>query len=172
MNFDMWEEISSRAGAVLNYGIVQKEQLQNSRLARFIAAVPFLAGCDKPLETSFSHLITFLVSFDESAKDLYFHKPQDNEDIYSRLAPLLWFSGGDRQILGCCRDLLALCMVSNYIMDAEKDHAVGKYNPVGKGEWDGKAISDRLSESVRTSLTPDISDFYSIEEALKGAWQN
>lgn len=172
MEFEQWEEISSRARVVLNYGVKQKEWLEKSRMARFITAIPFLAGCKKPLETSFTHLVIYLVSLDESAKEIYFHKPHDNDDIYSRLRPLLCFYGGNREILRCCKDLMALCMVSNYKRDAETDRAIGKYNPLDEGGWDGDALIKDLTERIEKTITPEITEFYTPQEALRGYWQN
>jgi hypothetical protein len=172
MNSGQWEEVSGRARAVLNYGIVQKEWLQTSRMARFIAAIPFIAGCGKAPSTSFSHLIIYLISLDESARDIFFHSPQDDTDIYSRLQPLSCYPGGNPEILQTCRDLLALCMISNYRRDAEEDTAVGKYNPIANGIWDGDALIKELTEKINKTIIPEISEFYTVQEALRGAWQD
>jgi hypothetical protein len=167
-----WEKVASRARAILNYGMVQKEWLEKSRMAQFIAAVPFLAGCDKALETSFTNLLIYLVSLDESARDIFLHKPEDDADIYSRLRPLLSFSGGDPAVLQCCKDLLALCMISNYKKDAEEDEAKGKYNPFIEGSWNETELIKELTEKIDKSITPEISEFYTIQEALRGLWQD
>lgn len=172
MKNGQWEEVSSRARAVLNYGVAQKEWLEKSRMARFITAIPFLAGCDKPIETSFTHLIIYLVSLDESARELYFHKPHDDGDIYSRLKPLLCFSGGDQEILQCCKDLMALCMVSNYKRDAKTDQELGKYNPLNNGQWNGDALIEDLSGRINKTITPEIAEYYTLQEALRGYWQD
>ncbi|MEA1973536.1 MAG: hypothetical protein U9N34_09655, partial [Candidatus Cloacimonadota bacterium] len=119
MTNEQWENVLSRAGAVLNFGIEKKEQVKNSKMAKLIAATPFLAGCDKAIETSFSHLLIYLMSLDESAKDIYFHKPEDDADIYLRLFPISNFLGGKKEIIQCCMDLKALCMLSNYKKDTE-----------------------------------------------------
>lgn len=172
MKNEQWEEVSSRARAVLNYGVAQKEWLEKSRMARFITAIPFIAECKKPLETSFSHLIIYLVSLDESAKEIYFHKPHDDGDIYSRLRPLLCCYGGDQDILWCCKDLLALCMISNYKRDAADDREIGKYNPLNNNGWDGDALIEDLSTRIQNKITPEIAEFYTLQEALRGYWQD
>ena len=172
MKPEVWEKLSSRARAVLNYGIAQKGWLEQSRMPRFIAAVPFLAGCDMPLETAFSHLMIYLVALDESAKDIYFHKPHDDEHIYNRLNPVFSFSGGDQKILQCCKDLMALCMVSNYKKDMENDIKRGKYNPLNSGVWDGDALIKELIQRIETNITPEISAFYTPQEALRGYWRD
>lgn len=171
MTKEQWETVSSRARVVLNYGVAQTERLEKSRIARFIAAVPFLAGCGKATATSFAHLLVYLAALDDSAKELFFHTEEDDGDLYARLAPVFNFCGGDAELLRCCRDLLALCMVSNYRKDAEEDRALGKYNPVNSGAWDADALIEELTESIGQRITPEIAAFYTVEEALRGYWQ-
>ena len=170
MNDELWENLLSRAGAVFNFGIEQKQKLKNNRMARLIAAIPFLAGCDKALETSFSHLSVYLMSLDESTKDIYFHKPVDDEDIYSRLFPISSFFGGNREIIECCIDIIALCMLSNYKKDAEEDLAIGKYNPISLNKWKYETISSELINNIEKTMTEEIEKIYTINDAVEGYW--
>ena len=170
MTNEQWDYVLSRAGAVLNFGIEKKEQVENSKMAKLIAAVPYLAGCNKAVETSFSHLIIYLMSVDESAKDIYFHKPEDNGDIYSRLIPISDFTDGNKEIILCCMDLITLCMISNYKKDAESDKLIGKYNPISSGEWDYKTMSEKLILNIDKNITTEISDIYTKEDGLNGFW--
>jgi hypothetical protein len=170
MTKEQWETVSSRVRVILNYGIVQTQWLEENRLARFIAAVPFLAQCEKAMETSFSHLLIYLASVDGSVKQIFFHKPEDDEEIYARLSPILNFRGGNEVTLQCCKDLLTLTMISNYQRDADSDKAVGKYNPINAEVWDAPLLTEKLEESIQTSMTPDVAAFYTIEEALRGYW--
>ena len=169
---EQWESILNRAGTAFNFGIEKKEQLKSSRMAKLIAATPFLAGCNKAAETAFSHLTIYLMSLDESVNDIFFHKPEDDGDLYSRLIPISSFSGGDKAIIQCCMDLTALCMLSNYNKDTEKDKAAGKYNPINAGKWDYEPMSRPLIESIERTITPDISAVYTVQDALKAYWKN
>lgn len=171
MTKEQWETVSSRARAILNYGIAQTEWLQGCRMARFIAAVPFVAECGKATETSFAHLLVYLASLDGSAKQIFFHKPEDDEDLYARLTPILSFYGGNEATLLCCQDLLALSMVSNYKRDADSDKTMGKYNPLNARAWDAASIIGKLEKSIQKNITPEISEFYTMEEALRGYWK-
>ena len=172
MTNEQWENILSRAAAVFNFGIEKKEELKSSRMAKLIAATPFLAGCNKAAEISFSHLSIYILSLDESAKDIYFHKPEDDEDIYSRLFPISGFSGGNREIIKCCMDLMALCMLSNYKKDSEKDKLIGKYNPINNGKWNYETISAKLIENIDKSITTEILNIYTKEDSLKAYWKS
>ena len=167
-----WEAVYSRAKVAFNYGIEKSERLNNNPLAKLIVATPFLAHCDKPLETAFSHLAIYLLSLDETAKYVYFHKPEDDADYYSRLKPILNFSGGDQDILDCSRDLITLCMIANYRKDAESDRLMGKYNPINEAGWNYDVISEKLIRNIRETITPEIENIYTITVAEKGYWQN
>ena len=170
MTNEQWENVLSRAGVVLNFGIEKKEQVKNSKMAKLIAATPFLAGCNKVEETSFSHLIIYLMSIDESAKDIFFHKEEDNCDLYSRLFLISSFSGGNKEIIQCCMDLIALCMLSNYNKNYEEDKLIGKYNPINKSDWDYETMSKILIEKIDKYKTSEILTVYTKEDALKGYW--
>lgn len=166
-----WEKVSSRVRAVFNFGVEKSEWLDECKMARLIASVPFIAGCDKAEETSFTHLAVYMMSIDDSTKEIYFHKTEDNTDLYSRLQPISNFKGGDKKVIQCCMDLIALCMISNYNKDAEADKAIGKYNPVDAGAWDHGAVSEKLIQDIMNNITPEISEIYSVDDALKAYWK-
>ena len=171
MEQDSWEKISGRIKAVFNFGIEKSEWLKTSKMARFIAEIPYLAGCKKAEETAFSHLAIYIMSIEESSKDIFFHKPEDDDDILLRLAPISNFVGGDRVIIDCCMALISLCMISNYRKDQENDKKIGKYNPLGEGKWDYEKLSSELMQTVEKNLTPEIEKYYTAEDTVRGFWQ-
>lgn len=170
MTEEQWSKLTGRAGAVLNYGVEEKEWLKGSRMARLIGETPYLAGCRKAEETAFTHLMVYLIAMHESARDVYLHKLEDDRDLYSRLAPLSNFVGGDASTLECCIDLMCLCMLSNYHKDSEEDRTLGKYNPINEANWDYQVESERLIKKIKPTMTPEIASVYTVEEALRGFW--
>lgn len=170
MTGEQWSNITGRAGAVLNYGIKEKEWLKSSKMARLIAEVPYLAGCDKPETTAFSHLMIYLIAMHESAKDVFLHKRDDDNDLYTRLFPISNFIGGDTSIIQCCLDLMGLCMLSNYKNSADEDRKLGKYNPINANQWNYATESEKLLKKVNQTMTPEIAAVYAVEDALKGYW--
>jgi len=171
MTEKQWDAVSSRVGAINNFGIEKKAWLQSNQLARLIAAVPFLAGCKKSMETSLSHLSIYVMALDESVKDVFFHSEEDDEDIYSRLFPISGFLGGDESIIQCCLDLMALTMISNYNNDMESDKSIGKYNPLSSGKWDYTHTTEELKKKINSTITPEIAEIYSVDTALRGIWK-
>ena len=172
MTKEQWQKVSSRVRTVFNFGIKQTEWLEGCKMAKLIAAIPYLAGCKRAEETSFTHLSVYVMSNDESVKEIYFHKPGDDEDVYSRLSPGNNFIGGDQKIIQCCMDLIALNMISNYNKDSDNDLTIGKYNPVAEGRWNYSELSQKLIQSIKVNISPEISAFYDVEDALRGLWQN
>lgn len=171
MTEELWSTLAGRAGAVLNYGIEEKEWLKNSKMARLITATPFLAGCEKAEETAFSHLMIYLIASHESGKSIFFHKPADDGDTHTRLFPISNFLGGDTVLIQCCLDLIALTMIAGYRKDAEEDKKSGKYNPVAEGKWDYSLESEKLIRRIKENSTTEIEAFYTVEDALKGYWK-
>jgi hypothetical protein len=172
MTEEQWSDLAGRAGAVLNLGIKEKAWLKHSKMARLIAATPFLAACEKAKATAFSHLILYLVAMDESARNIYFHSPADDGDVYTRLFPIGSFMGGDPGVIRCFLDLTALTMLAGYKKDAGEDRRWGKYNPLNEGKWDYDAMSEQLIERIRENSRPEIEAIYTVEDALKGYWRS
>ncbi|MBI9106385.1 MAG: hypothetical protein JEZ04_06520 [Spirochaetales bacterium] len=172
MTKEQWVKVSSRVRTVFNFGIKQTEWLENCKMARLIAAVPYLSGCDKAEETSYTHLSVYIMSIDDSAKEIYFHKPEDDEDLYSRLLPISNFKGGDEKVIQCCMNLIALNMISNYNNGADEDLAIGKYNPVAEGKWSYPELSEKIIKNIEENISSKISALYVTEDALKGLWDD
>lgn len=167
-----WEKVSSRVRTIFNFGVEKSEWLENCRMARLIAAVPFIAGCNRAEETSFTHLAVYVMSIDGSTKELYFHKAEDDENPFSRLLPISNFSSGNQQIIKCCMDLILLSMISNYNKDAQEDMNIGKYNPIASGKWNYSELSKSVIKRIDENITPEISAVYTTEKALKGVWND
>jgi hypothetical protein len=62
-------------------------------------------------------------------------------------------------------------MVSNYRKDAHTDQSMGKYNPLNTGVWDAESLIGEPRASIGKNITSEIAEFYTIEEALQGFWQ-
>ena len=172
MSNEDWITVSSRVRTIFNFGIERSEWFLNCKTAKFIAAIPFLAGCEKAKETAFTHLCIYYMSIDESGKEIYFHKESDDKDLFSRLLPISNFVGGDRNTIECCMSLLALNMLCNYNKDAIYDELIGKYNPISKKRWDFEPLYTELIKKIETNITDEISEFYSIDDAEPGVWKD
>jgi hypothetical protein len=135
----------------------EKEWFCEGRIAKLIAAIPFLAGCEDAERTAVAHLGTYLLSTRETKR--YFNaQPEDRISVLERLRLGSNFKGGDRRIIdrGLC--LLALNMVSDYHRDIEEDAALGKYNPIAAGAWDFESTVESLGMKIASVACDEMDD--------------
>jgi hypothetical protein len=132
-----WQELSSRVAQAFRMTEEESDRFQAGSIAKLIAAIPFLAGCEDAERTAVAHLGTYLLSIRET-KPYFSARAEDSTSVLERLRLGSSFKGGDRRIIerGLC--LLALNMVSDYQRDLGEDAALGKYNPIAAGAWDYK----------------------------------
>ena len=127
-----WDELSDLVAKAFRMSDEESQRFRGSMVAKLIAAIPFLAGCEDAERTAVAHLGTYLLSTRETKR--YFNtQPGDSASPLERLRLGSRFKGGDQRIIerGLC--LLALNMVSDYKRDLEEDRLLGKYNPIAAG---------------------------------------
>jgi hypothetical protein len=133
-----WAEVSTSVAEAFRMTPEEKEWLRGGRVAKLIAAIPFLAGCEDAERTAVTHLGTYILSIRET-KPYFNARPEDGTSVLERLRLGSNFKGGDKRIIerGLC--LIALNMVSDYQRDLEEDARLGKYNPIAAGALDFEA---------------------------------
>ncbi|HAE21693.1 MAG TPA: hypothetical protein DCG47_05135 [Spirochaetaceae bacterium] len=131
---ELWLEIAGDLAAAFRMDASEAEALRGNRIARLVAALPFLAGCEDAARTAVAHLGTYLLSVRET-KGWFCATPADGSSIMERLRLGASFKGGDKDILERGMSLLALNMVSDYKRDLTEDAACGKYNPIAAGDF-------------------------------------
>ena len=147
---EKWKEISGNVAAAFRMSHEEELRLREGRIARLIAAIPFLAGCEEAERTAVAHLGTYLLSVRET-KPYFVAQPGDNAGPMERLRLIGEFKGGNRQIIEKGMSLLALNMVSDYKRDIEEDARLGKYNPVAAGAWNFESTVEALEWKIVTT---------------------
>jgi hypothetical protein len=152
-----WTEISGRVFEAFRMTEEEKARFGGSMIAKLIAAIPFLAGCDDAERTAVAHLGTYLLSVKET-KCYFSARPKDALSPLERLRLGSNFKGGDRRIIekGLC--LLALNMVADYKRDTEEDAALGKYNPIAAGAWDFESTVADLEYKIISVVCEEMDD--------------
>ena len=163
-----WNKIVDYIAEAFRFTPEEKERLRNNKLAKLIAALPFLAGSKDPLRTAGSHLGTYILSI--RVKDPSNARPSDDEYLLRRLELIGNFIGGDDEIIQRGMNLIALCMISDYARDVEKDQRLGKYNPISAGVLDYEREKERLIREIESVPCPDMDKIFTAREGVKTFW--
>jgi hypothetical protein len=149
----------------------ERQRFRRGMVAKLIAAIPFLAGCEDAERTAVSHLGTYLLSVRET-KPYFNARPEDGASPLERLRLGSNFKGGDQRIIekGLC--LLALNMVSDYQNDIEEDERLGKYNPIAAGAWDFKTMVEDLEWKIINVPCEEMDSIAPIRAIALAWWAN
>lgn len=164
-----WAEISASVAEAFRMDAKERAWFAGGRIARLIAAIPFLAGCEEPERTAVAHLGTYLLSTRETKA--YFNASSgDDSSALERIALISSFKGGDARIIekGLC--LLALNMVSDYKRDIEEDARLGKYNPIAAGAWDFESTVVDLEYKIVSVSCEEMDEIAPIGAIPLGFW--
>ena len=149
-----WKGIVESVAVAFQFTTDEKQRFASKDLAKLIAAIPYLAGSKDPHRTSLSHLGTYVLSV--KLKGEAKARPSDTEYFMRRIELLGNFLDGDEEIITRGMNLIALCMLSNYVHDVENDNEEGKYNPVATGEIDANAIRADLVRAIEAVPCSDM----------------
>ncbi len=164
-----WPEIAEAVGRSFRMDEEERARFHDKPVARLIAAIPFLAGCDQPTRTAVAHLGTYILSVRET-KPFFNADPSDDGDILDRLRLIMNFRGGDAAIIDRGMALLALTMIVDYKRDTQIDAAMGKYNPVASGAFDYDIIHDDLVRRIKAVDCPAMDEIYNSTASIREVW--
>ena len=165
---EQWPEIAESVGRSFRMEAEELAWLREKPVARLIAAIPFLAGCDQPARTAVAHLGTYILSIRET-KPFFNADPTDDGDILARLRLIMNFRGGEAAVIDKGMALLARNMLDDYRQDIQIDAVLGKYNPVASGAFDYEVARTELNHRIENTDT--VSDEYSdIGPIVRGTW--
>lgn len=166
-----WNDLCDRIGITFNMDSGKIMWLREKKVARLIAAIPYLAGCNKPRQTAAAHLSVYLLSVFEATKSIFHHEAwNDDISLMNRLMPIGNFEGGDSLLIKRGMNLLALNMVCGYERDIQKDIILKKYNPVGEGSWDYKKLKMNLIEHIENVSSPEMDTIMNIGDGTDSYW--
>ena len=166
--FTCWDGIVDSMSEAFRLEPEEREKLRAKNIAKLIAAIPYLAGCEDPGRTAVAHLGTYLLSL--KLKTVANCRRSDNADLFRRLEMIGNFIGGNREVIRKGMSLIALNMISDYHRDVEADRAFGKYNPVGDGAVDYDLERDRLVSIIRSVDCRAMDDIMTYGEAVEAFW--
>ena len=167
--FTEWENIAVSVADAFRMNKEDREWLQNKDLAKLIAAIPYLAGCEDPGRTAITHLGAYLLSI--RIKTVANCQPTDDIDLFRRLEMINNFIGGDQAIIQKGMSLIALNMIADYARDIEEDRLFGKYNPVDSGAFDYEYEKKRLGTIIKSVQCREMDEIMSLDVAIESYWE-
>jgi hypothetical protein len=166
--FKEWENIAASVADAFHMNKEDREWLLNKNLAKLIAAIPYLAGCEDPGRTAITHLGAYILSI--RIKTVANCQPTDDVDLFRRLEMINNFIGGDQAIIQKGMSLIALNMIADYARDIEEDRMFGKYNPVDSGAFNYEFEKKRLVTIIETVQCREMDEIMSMDEAIEAFW--
>jgi hypothetical protein len=162
-----WAQIVSVLSSSFSMDTARSGEFAAMQTPRFIAAIPFLAGCRKPTRTAIAHVAAYVIAGDKLGEAVFDHSAEDDYDVMARLASIANFEGGDPAIIARGMKILAKSMVEGYVRDAEADAKAGIYNPVNAKRWDAQALLAQLALEINAVANEEMDAL-----VVKGTWWN
>ena len=167
--FTEWENIAASVADAFRMDKEEREWFQNKNLAKLIAAIPYLAGCEDPGRTAITHLGAYILSI--RIKTVANCQPTDDADLLRRLEMINNFIGGDQAIIQKGMSLIALNMISDYARDIKEDRLFGKYNPVDSGTFNYENEKKRLEANIVSVECREMDEIMSLDASITSLWE-
>ena len=151
-----WEPVMLGVAEAFRMGPEETGRFTEKEIARLIAAIPFLAGCEDPERTAASHLAAYVLSV--KMKHIANCVPGDDADVFRRLEMINNFIGGDSRIIRKGMSMIAFNMIMDYRRDIGEDLRLGKHNPIESGAWDFNELCERLKDDVESVDCPEMEE--------------
>lgn len=142
-DFIKWDYLVSELARVFNLNENEISTLYTSQTAKIIAAIPFAASCKFPERYAICHLANY-ISEKKGFQEYASHCVEDDDNVFSRLAPIANFEGGDKDVIHHGMVMLALTMLEGYRNSMEKDKDDHVYNPLVSGSWNYETLKRSL----------------------------
>lgn len=166
---ETWARISNDLAAAFRLDAAEAGALKVNRIAKLVAALPFLAGCEDAGRTAVAHLGTYLLSVRET-KPWFCARPEDGASLFERLRLGANFKGGDEAVIRRGMSLLALNMISDYKRDLEEDAAAGKYNPLAAGDFVFEEAVEELEWAIAKVPCDEMDEIITAGEMPLSYW--
>ncbi len=155
LNVPEWDYFVSEIKTIYRLTDEEAADFAESKTAKIIASIPFVAGCFRPEVTAISHLSLYM-NEKKGFQRFCSCTSLDNIDLFERLEPISHFRGGDKKIIQYGMDTLAFIMIEGYHKSEKHDAENGNYNPFVSGDWNYKILKDKLYRNVFDDLNPFI----------------
>jgi hypothetical protein len=126
-----WQKIVDYAAKGLKMDEEERRWLADSPVARYIAAIPYAAGCRNPDRMALSMLTLFVVEIRGGSP--FDTRPEDMDGTLERIAPYfepLYAAGGDREIVDKGKLVLGMKTFSHWIEETDAHPSARDFVPL------------------------------------------
>lgn len=163
-----WLGLTDHVAREFGMSAERLEMLRAKDIARLIAAIPFLAGCENAAETAKANLRHYVMSCGVG-RQIYAATPDNSSGVFGRLSPAK-YQGGDEAVILRGMSLIALNMLADYKRDVELDRSMGKYNPIGAGDWNYDEKYAELMSNVTAIECPEMDEIVEVHTIMNHWW--
>ena len=161
----IWTDLVRRVGVLCNFDETIIISIMENQLFKLATALPYLAGAHEAQRLALNNLLLIIaMSLHTPCKDVFLHKPEDDDDVFHRLK-LLYHEDGDHDIQMRGLALMAIVMINDHCHDAEEDSAIGKYNPIVAKKWNAYPYQKILVDFINTVPGPKMDELFPINQA-------
>ena len=162
-----WTEVLGYLAQVIG---PEAERYAEVPAAKITAAISYLAGSEDPDRFAVSNLLTFHGAV--KARELFNHRPSDDEDLYRRLGAFHCGKRSDPNMVEYGLAVLGYISLADHKNDAAADREAGKYNPLNSKKWDGEALRAGLETQLdaQPALKQTFAALVDLQLHELGAW--
>ncbi len=143
------------AAAIQSFHLSSNEisDLEHNDVARFITALPFVAGCEDARSKALMHLSIYLTEVRENGT-LSDESKSAVSTVYEDLGIFSSFDGGDDDVVQHGMAIMALIMLEGYKDRSFTDMEQGIYNPLNDESWDYYTLKASLLNDIKERSYP------------------
>jgi hypothetical protein len=136
-----------------NFSEEEIRALNDAVVGKLLCAIAYCSGCKDPDRIAVTHLITLVAA--KRCREIFNHRQK--ESIRDRLLPLLYFPGGNEEVIKAGTLLLSLYSLQDHKVDLMADIVEKKENPLSYTDYEEEK-KRILSEYDKTR--PYIKDYF------------
>lgn len=158
-NLPIWDYLVKEITTVFSLSLQESEKLANSKTAKIIASLPFVANCIEPERTAIAHLVLYMAEI-KGFQQYCAHVSSDDKMLLRRLDFISTFEGGDQKIIEHGMYMLALIMLEGYKKSSKKDAKMNIYNPLVSGTWNYQKEKNKIITKLSETEVPKLDNLY------------
>ena len=166
--YGKWNNLVNIVSSAFHLTEKERIALYKSRIARLIAAIPYLAGCEDVERTAISHLGIYM--FTIRTRNFFCTGTEEIKGLFKRMRMINNYLGGKTTLLERGMNLILLNILAEYEHDLSETWNPKKQDPMIAGIWYLKEEKDDLIKRIKAVNAPYMDEIITIEQAMIEWW--